>query len=243
MSRLDDPASLSVEDLQFLINICDASERYDDMCHYLRLLISIKDSDLSIDERNRLSTAYMCRKGTAFITCRVLKSIERKEISQNNTQNQAIVRTFLAESQEKLGEICREVASLVDERLLGLAASAESRIFYLKMKADYLRSTCEFDLGRDTEARKREVLAAYESAMAVALTELRPTHIHRLSLVLSFATFYYEVLNLNDKALALLRDAYRAANEEIDSVPAEELRDVTTVLQLVRDNLTLLSET
>ncbi|GAB2232893.1 hypothetical protein Drorol1_Dr00011959 [Drosera rotundifolia] len=92
--------------------------------------------------------------------------------------------------------------------LIPSASSAESKVFYLKMKGDYDRYLAEFK----TEAERKEAvensLVAYEAAQDIALAELAVTHPIRLGLALNFSVFYYEILNSSDRACNLTKQVY-----------------------------------
>ena len=66
-------------------------------------------------------------------------------------------------------------------------------MFYLKMKADYLRYLAEFKTEEDRKAAAEKTLAAYTAAQDKAAAELPSTNPIRLGLALNFSVFYYEV--------------------------------------------------
>jgi len=50
--------------------------------------------------------------------------------------------------------------------------------------------------------------------------------------------FYYEILsNLND-ACAIAKGAFEDAINELESIESDQYKDSTTILQLIKDNLT-----
>jgi len=56
---------------------------------------------------------------------------------------------------------------------------------------------------------------------------------------LNFSVFYYEVLSEPSKACALAKQAFDEAIADIDQLEEEQYKDSTTIMQLIRDNLTL----
>jgi len=76
----------------------------------------------------------------------------------------------------------------------------------------------------------------------VATTEadnLKTTHPIRLGLALNYSVFYYEILNSPDHACKLAKAAFDSAIADLDGLEEEEYRDSATIMQLLRDNLTL----
>jgi 14-3-3 protein epsilon len=58
-------------------------------------------------------------------------------------------------------------------------------------------------------------------------------------MALSYAVFYYEILNERDRAVKLAKSAFDEAVSELDSLSEESYKDSTLIMQLLRDNLTL----
>jgi len=68
---------------------------------------------------------------------------------------------------------------------------------------------------------------------------LKTTHPIRLGLALNYSVFYYEILNSPDIACLFAKKAFDAAIADLDNLAEEEYRDSATIMQLLRDNLTL----
>lgn len=68
---------------------------------------------------------------------------------------------------------------------------------------------------------------------------MKSTHPIRLSLVLNWSVFYYEILSSPDIACKLAKQAFDNAIADLDGLEEDEYRDSATIMQLLRDNLTL----
>jgi len=68
---------------------------------------------------------------------------------------------------------------------------------------------------------------------------LKTTHPIRLGLALNYSVFYYEILNSPDHACKLAKAAFDNAIADLDGLDEDEYRDSATIMQLLRDNLTL----
>ncbi|KDO35798.1 hypothetical protein CISIN_1g045389mg [Citrus sinensis] len=67
----------------------------------------------------------------------------------------------------ELTEICSGILKLLDQKLVPTAAAADSKVFYLKMKGDYLLSLlnlAEFKTGDERKVAVENTLNAYKSA-------------------------------------------------------------------------------
>ena len=128
---------------------------------------------------------------------------------------------------------------LLDKFLIARASSAESKVFYLKMKGDYHRYLAEFKIGQERKEAAEQTLIAYKAAQDISLEELAPTHPIRLGLALNFSVFYYEILNSPERACHLAKQAFDDSIAELDTLGEDSYKDSTLIMQLLRDNLTL----
>ena len=69
--------------------------------------------------------------------------------------------------------------------------------------------------------------------------KLKTTHPIRLGLALNFSVFYYEIMSSPDQACQLAKQAFDNAISDLEDLEEEEYRDSATIMQLLRDNLTL----
>ena len=64
----------------------------------------------------------------------------------------------------------------------------------------------------------------------------------RLGLALNYSVFYYEVMNQHGKACELGETALTEALEKIDDVDEETFRDAKSIIELLKENLSLWKE-
>merc|ERR1712241_923436 len=126
-----------------------------------------------------------------------------------------------------------------DTKLIPTTPNGESKVFYVKMKADYYRYIAEFTDGDDKKKASEDAKAAYADATKVAEKDLVVTHPIRLGLALNYSVFMYEVLSQPDQACTMARTAFEDAIAELDNVAEDSYKDSTLIMQLLRDNLTL----
>ncbi|MCH95726.1 14-3-3-like protein, partial [Trifolium medium] len=93
--------------------------------------------------------------------------------------------------------------------------------------------------GDDMKEAADQSLKAYQVASTAAETKLPPTHPVILGLALNIYVFYYEILNSPERACHLAKKAFDVAISELDSLNEESFKDITLIMQLLRDNLTL----
>jgi len=226
------------EDCIYKAKLAEQAERYDEMVTEMKAVASM-DAELNVEERNLLSVAYKNVIGARRASWRIISSIEHKEEQRAAEDKLAMVKTYREQVEKELKEICQEVLEVIDKHLLPSSATGESKIFYYKMKGDYLRYVAEFTTDTERKEAAENSLVAYKAASDVAKTELPPTHPIRLGLALNFSVFYYEIMNSPSQACQLAKAAFDDAIAELDNLPEESYKDSTLIMQLLRDNLTL----
>ncbi|PIN02002.1 Multifunctional chaperone (14-3-3 family) [Handroanthus impetiginosus] len=232
--------SSSREENVYMAKLSEQAERYEEMVEFMEKVVQTVDTDeLTVEERNLLSVAYKNVIGARRASWRIISSIEQKEESRGNEDHVKIIKEYRGKIEDELSKICDGILKLLETLLIPSAASAESKVFYLKMKGDYYRYLAEFKTGADRKEAAENTLVAYKAAQDIALAELAPTHPIRLGLALNFSVFYYEILNSPDRACALAKQAFDEAIAELDTLGEESYKDSTLIMQLLRDNLTL----
>merc|ERR1712196_332429 len=143
--------------------------------------VAQSNQELSVEERNLISVAYKNAVGSRRASWQIISSVEQKEQSKGNTQNQELAKQYRVKVEAELNKICDEILSLIDTNLVPQSTSGECKVFYYKMKGDYFRYIAEYTDG--------------EGKSKAAATDLVVTHPIRLGLALNFSVFHYEVLN------------------------------------------------
>lgn len=228
----------SREDFTYLAKLAEQAERYEEMVENMKKVTELAD-ELTVEERNLLSVAYKNVIGARRASWRIVASIEQKEESKGNTPQVALVKEYRQKIEKELANICNDILQVLEKYLIPSAESGESKVFYYKMKGDYLRYLAEFAVGQQREDAANESLKSYSTAAEAANSELAPTHPIRLGLALNFSVFYYEILNSPEKACKLAKDAFDQAIAKIDVLSEESYKDSTLIMQLLKDNLML----
>ena len=181
--------------------------------------------------------AYKNSVGSRRTAWRTISAIQQKE-EFKGSRFIDIIRQYRAKIEKELEDICNDVLRLLDDPLIPNSKNPEARVFFMKMKGDYFRYLGEFVTGD----KRKNVIQLAQEAYKVASNEaesLKTTHPIRLGLALNYSVFYYEILNSPDHACKLAKAAFDNAIAELDGLEEDEYRDSATIMQLLRDNLTL----
>lgn len=227
------------EELVFLAKMTEQTERFEDMIDTIKKLVALS-ADLTVEERNLLSIAYKNAIGSKRTAWRALKSIEQKQEAKGG-KHLPLLREYKKKVEGELNNVANDILTLLEKTLIKGAKDNEAKVFYLKMKGDYHRYVSEYATGDALSKASEQALAAYQAASEVANKELKTTHPIRLGLALNFSVFYYEVLNDPKKGCLLAKQAFDEAVADIEHLDEDQYKDSTTIMQLIRDNLTLWS--
>jgi len=222
----------------YFAKLAEQAERYDEMAEYMKI-VGGEGGSLSTEERNLLSVAYKNAVGSRRAAWRIISSVEQKEQSKGNAENAKFAEEYRMKVEGELSTICDAILKLLDDSLVPKASDGESKVFYLKMKADYYRYIAEFTQGDAKTKAAESAREAYKAAEDVAAKDLPVTHPIRLGLALNFSVFQYEVLQNPEEACKMARTAFEDAIAELDNVAEDSYKDSTLIMQLLRDNLTL----
>ena len=144
--------------------------------------------------------------------------------------------------EEELYRNCDEIIALIRSDVLTKASDDESRAFFLKMIGDYCRYVAESAKDDRLARTKTDALGAYDEACKIAEKSLNACNSIRLGLALNFSVFHYEVMTDVKKACELGDKALQDALDKLDDCDEETFRDAQSIIELLRENLSLWKE-
>lgn len=153
------------EENVYMAKLAEQAERYEEMVEFMEKVVAALDGEeLTVEERNLLSVAYKNVIGARRASWRIISSIEQKEESRGNEDHVASIKKYRSQIETELTSICNGILKLLDSKLIGSAATGDSKVFYLKMKGDYYRYLAEFKTGAERKEAAENTLSAYKSA-------------------------------------------------------------------------------
>jgi 14-3-3 protein epsilon len=226
-----------VEEKIFMARVAEQAERYDDMVEFLRPLLKEKGGDFSVEERNLLSVGFKNLIGGKRTAIRTISAIEQ---NPKYSKFGGALGSYKKKIEGELQKNCQDIIDMIKQD--GMKTSdSEGRAFFLKMIGDYYRYMAESALG-DVLSRARDgALENYRQA-ETAGRELHACNPIKLGLALNFSVFHYEVMQDNKQACQLAETALQEAMNKIDDVDEETFRDAKSIIELLKENLTLWKE-
>lgn len=224
----------TVEEAVFMGKVAEQAERYEDMLTFLQPLMK-KSEELSGEERNLISVPFKNLSGNKRTAWRALTAIEENPKYEKYHEK---TKVYKVKIEGELKKICQDAISTIDHTLLKNASSAEAKVFYLKMKADYYRYNGEVCTGKELEDVAQKAEESYEAAKKAADT-LPPTDPVRIGLALNYSVFLYEIRKKPKDACKMAKTAFDEAISGLQDLDEDKYKDATAIMQLLKDNLTL----
>ena len=110
---------------------------------------------------------------------------------------------------------------------------------YIYRKGDYLRYVASYATQEEISKYELDTKSAYEEAQIKAEEKLKTTNPIRLGIALNFSTFYYEILDDYLRGSKMAKKAFDEAIADIETLTEDSYKDSTTIMSLLRDNLSL----
>lgn len=227
-----------MEEKIFMARVAEQAERFDDMVEFLRPILREKGGDFSVEERNLLSVGFKNLIGGKRTAIRTISAIEQ---NPKYSKFGAALSAYKKKIEGELQKDCQNIINMIKQDAMKTLTDAEGKAFFLKMVGDYYRYMAESAQGDVLSQAREGALENYKQADAAGkgLPACNPI---KLGLALNFSVFYYEVMQDNKQACALAETALQDAMNKIDDVDEETFRDAKSIIELLKENLTLWKE-
>ena len=222
-------------DYLFLIKLFRATENYANMVKAMNLYIELNPTLLK-EEKKFLCEAYKNIVSDKRNSLHILSNLSRKEESKQTNKMQQI--TIIKEKiKSELKPILQENLTILDKYLIPNAQDSESKILYMKLKADYYRYHCEFAEGEEFEEESNNARKMYKEAFDFAEKELPLYNEIRLGLILNYSVFEYDVMDNKKEAYEMALKTYNETMKILDDVEKKRASDNLLLIQLIKENL------
>ena len=226
----------NVEEKIFLARVAEQAERFDDMVSYLESVLEVKGCDVTSDERNLISVAFKNLISSKRAACRTISAIEQ---NPKYAKYDSALKDYKTTIENQLIADCERIIAIINNKVLSKPCDGEAKAFFVKMVGDYYRYISENAKGAKLEEVKAQALQAYQDANAINLPACNPI---KLGLALNFSVFHYEVMKNHAQACELADQALQEALDKIDELEEEDFRDAKSIIELLKENLTLWKE-
>uniref|UniRef100_A0A3P8WDU3 14-3-3 domain-containing protein n=1 Tax=Cynoglossus semilaevis TaxID=244447 RepID=A0A3P8WDU3_CYNSE len=213
--------------------VYEQTERWDDMAESMVKVAEFKHG-LTTEERDLFSVAFKNSIGPKRSALKIISGIGDKT---DTPEKLDIIQELKDKVAQEVRDICNNVQNEIDTNIIPVDVTLS---IPLLRKGDYYQYLVEVttdDISKKQAMEKCQ--KQYQVAFDIALDNLSPIHPLRLALALNVSLFYYEILNLPERACGLAETAFNAAIAEVDDKREDYCKDSTAIMQQLRDNLTL----
>uniref|UniRef100_A0A3P8WE11 14-3-3 domain-containing protein n=1 Tax=Cynoglossus semilaevis TaxID=244447 RepID=A0A3P8WE11_CYNSE len=208
--------------------VYEQTERWDDMAESMVKVAEFKHG-LTTEERDLFSVAFKNSIGPKRSALKIISGIGDKT---DTPEKLDIIQELKDKVAQEVRDICNNVQNEIDTNIIPVEQHVGKGDYY-----QYLVEVTTDDISKKQAMEKCQ--KQYQVAFDIALDNLSPIHPLRLALALNVSLFYYEILNLPERACGLAETAFNAAIAEVDDKREDYCKDSTAIMQQLRDNLTL----
>ena len=219
------------EEYIYLSRLYEKVEKYPDQFKFINKYVEL-DPKLSKDERNILGSGYKNIISDKRSSLRIINSLEKRNIYQAS-----YIKEIKEGIEKELSQILAEVQKILDKFLIPNAIDIENKVFYLKLKADFMRYKCEISYGKELEENIFKTGKVYKEATDIANKELNINNSTRLGLALNYSVFYYEIKKAKEEAINIAKNAFDEAMKIIDDLEISKAKDTLLIIQMLKENL------
>ena len=228
-----------LDDYVFLMKLFQKTERYPEMVKAINKYVE-QIPVLNEEERKLLCDGYKNIISDKRNGLRLLSNLSKKEEEEGKQINHKKQINIIREKIEsELLSIFEEVHSILDKYLIPNAQNTETKVFYMKIKADYYRYHCEFAENDAFEEAKDNAERIYKEAYDLALKDISIYNSIRLGLALNYSVFEYEIMDNKNDAYNIAQKAYDEVMKVVDDLEKDRTSENLLLIQLLKENLNL----
>ena len=223
--------SYTREEYVYLSRLNEKAEKYLEMFKCINKFIEL-DPKLNKEERNILGSGYKNIISDKRSSLRLISNLEKKNIFQN-----IYIKEIKEKIEKELSQILTEIQKYLAKYLIPNSIDVENKVFYLKLKADFLRYKCEISYGKELEELITKTEKIYKETTDIANKELMISNSTRLGLALNYSVFYYEIKKMKEEAINIAKNAFDEAMKIIDNLEISKAKDTLLIIQMLKENL------
>ena len=220
----------------YLATVLENINKHEDAMKCMEEIVKSKKNDLSIEEINLFSITY----GNFIKKKQNQIKVLNKVISNDEKTNSKFkkIDTNLREViKREIGEICNKVINFCDNYLLNKSEKKETKVLYLKIKAEFYRTLADILEENQKKDSTEKAINFYKEAYELT-DSLSTTNPIKLGLSLYYAIFHYEFLDDVENALKICQENFELGIHQLDKVnDNQEYKSASSILMLMKENI------
>ena len=220
------------EEYVYLSKLYEKAQRYEDMISAINDYIEL-DPKLTKEERNILSAGYKNILYDKRENWKFLSSMERKEMKKKSKQV-IYIQEIKNHIEKEIKKIVDNVHNIIDKHLIPNCEDNESKIFYMRLKADHYRYLCELSKEKEFLEKAEKI---YKEAYNIAIKELPHINNERIGLCLNLALFYYEIKGDKNEGYKIAKNCFEESMKYLEDFQKFKSKEALMLIQLLKENL------
>ena len=235
-----------IDDKLYLARVCHLSGLPEEALKYIEEVIILKNGDINEEEKNLLFNSLKTLINFRRESWRTINALESKEIKNNSHLLPRVTELKLSLAEE-IKKLVDKGIELIDKKLLKENISDELKVMYHKIKGDYIRYIIELtskDKEEEINILKDQADENYKIGLNLSesLNNLSTT---KISLILNYSVFLYEVIKDYKNAYVLANNTYQTTMKSLneDNYDLSLLKDLNKMLNILKENISKWGET
>ena len=235
-----------IDDILYLARVCHLSGLPEEALKYIEEVIILKNGDINEEEKNLLFNSLKTLINFRRESWRTINALESKEIKNNSHLLPRVTELKLSLAEE-IKKLVDKGIELIDKKLLKENISDELKVMYHKIKGDYIRYIIELtskDKEEEINILKDQADENYKIGLNLSesLNNLSTT---KISLILNYSVFLYEVIKDYKNAYVLANNTYQTTMKSLneDNYDLSLLKDLNKMLNILKENINKWGET
>ena len=235
-----------IDDKLYLARVCHLSGLPEEALKYIEEVIILKNGDINEEEKNLLFNSLKTLINFRRESWRTINALESKEIKNNSHLLPRVTELKLSLAEE-IKKLVDKGIELIDKKLLKENISDELKVMYHKIKGDYIRYIIELtskDKEEEINILKDQADENYKVGLNLSesLNNLSTT---KISLILNYSVFLYEVIKDYKNAYVLANNTYQTTMKSLneDNYDLSLLKDLNKMLNILKENISKWGET
>jgi hypothetical protein len=235
-----------IEDKLYLARISHLSGLPEETLKYIEELILLKNGNINEEEKNLFFNSLKTLINFRRESWRTINALESKE-KKNKSNLLPRVTELKNTLSEEIKQYVNKGIELIDNKLLKDNLSDELKVMYYKIKGDYIRYIIELT-SKDKEEELNILIEKAEENYKIGLNiceSLSNLSTTKVSLILNYSVFLYEVVKDYKNAYLLANDTYQKAIKNLndDNYDLSLLKDLNKMLNVLKENIGKWAET
>lgn len=230
----------------YLARVCHLSGLPEEALKYIEEVIILKNGDINEEEKNLLFNSLKTLINFRRESWRTINALESKEIKNNSHLLPRVTELKLSLAEE-IKKLVDKGIELIDKKLLKENISDELKVMYHKIKGDYIRYIIELtSKDKEEEINILKDQADENYKMGLNLSEsLNNLSTTKISLILNYSVFLYEVIKDYKNAYVLANNTYQTTMKSLneDNYDLSLLKDLNKMLNILKENISKWGET